>query len=409
MQYLRATHRIVTLLVVVFTLYLSVTGTLVQLVDFKSIFTHAPATDPNVLAMHEAANGPGSYEVESAADYTAASLPAGSDFQAMLARAMPAARTAAAGIPLRYVELRMVNGQPVAQMDAKGKLVRVDATTGALLYMGPLPKRESDHPDSTRNTFKELHRMTTFGNYALYINVVVGTGLAVLIVTGVWMYFKMWIPRAGAGKDSFFWISGGWWRTLHRGVSIVMALWLTVVMLSGLWLAVESLWFGFYQTRQAAAQAAMPRGALRGPQDNTAPMQDGELAAMLETTLTAAHEAKADNEIKVIRLRYFAGYQQGVVVSGLDPDTQQLVFNAATGKKMSETEPGYPQTGFPFGWQAHQTAKQIHRGSYFGLTGRMMDLLSGIAMAYLSISGIVLYWNMWQKRHAAGKSKPVWV
>jgi uncharacterized iron-regulated membrane protein len=89
-------------------------------------------------------------------------------------------------------------------------------------------------------------------------------------------------------------------------------------------------------------------------------------------------------------------------------DTQQVVFNAATGHRAGLTEPGYPPTGFPFGWQAHQLAKQIHRGSYFGLSGRWMDFFGGVAIIYLSISGAVMYAQMWNRRRRAGRGALLW-
>jgi hypothetical protein len=33
------------------------------------------------------------------------------------------------------------------------------------------------------------------------------------------------------------------------------------------------------------------------------------------------------------------------------------------------------------GWQAHQIAKQVHRGDYIGLSGRWMDLAAGLSLA----------------------------
>jgi uncharacterized iron-regulated membrane protein len=108
-----------------------------------------------------------------------------------------------------------------------------------------------------------------------------------------------------------------------------------------------------------------------------------------------------------VRLRYYGGMSQGVVVSG-GPAARQLVFNTATARGVSLTEPGYPPTGFPFGWQAHQIAKSVHRGDFFGLTGRIIDLLAGLSMIYLSVSGIVMYWNMWTRRRAQGRKAFIW-
>lgn len=48
------------------------------------------------------------------------------------------------------------------------------------------------------------------------------------------------------------------------------------------------------------------------------------------------------------------------------------------GQRLRLTESGFPPTGFPFGWQAHQIARKIHRCDYFGLTGRVMTHVSGL-------------------------------
>ena len=129
---------------------------------------------------------------------------------------------------------------------------------------------------------------------------------------------------------------------------------------------------------------------------------------MIATTLTAYKSSRSEQPLKVFRLRVFGGMPQGVLIAGLGDDTQQLVFNAATGRRAGLTEPGYPSTGFPFGWQAHQIAKQVHRGSYFGMTGRWLDLFGGLSIVYLSVSGIVMYGDMWNRRRRAGRKALLW-
>jgi uncharacterized iron-regulated membrane protein len=396
---LRAVHRIITLVVVVFTLYLGFTGTLIQLIDLRTLFERAPASDANVRSMREGFDGPGSFQVISTADYTAAPLSPSESPSAMLATVLKSARAAVGSASLRYLELRVVDGKPVGQVDSGGKLLRFDALTGD--FLGTIPVvHESETPDSQRNTVKHLHRMTTFGDWALWINVIVGSGLAVLIVTGVWMYSKLFTVRARTDRRNPFWSMGGWWRTLHRSISIVAALFLSVVMLSGTWLAVESLYFGYYM------QSHKP-GSNQKRVDPSSPLPDAALPAMLQTTLGAYQSGMPDIPARVIRLRYFGGMPQGVIVTGGE-EARQLVFNAVTGRHASETEPGYPTTGFPFGWQAHQWAKAVHRGDFFGMSGRFMDLFAGLAMVYLSISGIAMYYELWSKRRRAGRSGLLW-
>jgi uncharacterized iron-regulated membrane protein len=566
MRYFRSAHRLVTVVIAVVTLYLAATGTMIQLIDLRSILTKAPASDPNVMAMREAFDGGGGYAVRAVKDYTAPALPVNADFAGMLSRTMESARLTVENTPLRYVELRVADNKPVGIVESAGRLAEFDAATGQIIMTGPSARTDSDSPDSERNTWKHLHRMTTFGQNALYINVVVGVGLSIMIATGLIIYFKMLSGRSRSTASSPFWSGGGWWRTWHRRISIVAALFLIVVSLSGLWLAYESLVFGSYmgsakQRTEAQAFAAAQRqrngappaprpdpmspeaepgrlaamqhdigltedemvkvkavtdasvnqyldlhkpgvdpqearaktiashqteanaimavltdeekpkfqawrdaqlmgtplpargqrgggpqgqagqqrqggpqgqsgpnapnrpaggpGGAGGPgpnagggggagNDPSSPLKDAELQNMLKVTLDAERAGAGDVPIKVVRLRYYAGMPQGVLVTAGD-DNKQMVFNAQTGRAVSETEPGYPPVGFPFGWQAHQLAKDVHRGGIIGLPGRFMDLFAGLAMFYLSASGIWIYVDLWKRRRKAGKSSPVWV
>jgi len=55
---MRTVHRVVSLFVVLFTLYLGITGTLMQIVDLRTLYSHAPATNPNMRAIREGFDGP---------------------------------------------------------------------------------------------------------------------------------------------------------------------------------------------------------------------------------------------------------------------------------------------------------------------------------------------------------------
>lgn len=405
MQSLRYYHRWVTIIVAVFVLYLGVTGTIIQMVDLRSILSGAPATDVNVQAMRESFDGPAPYAVRKVADYAAAALPAGFDYPGGLTRSIAAARRTAGTGPIAYLEFRMAGERPVAQAGFNGGFVRFDPANGR--EIGRVAKEPQDDPSpiSTRNTFKRLHRMTTFGNWALTINLVVAIGLALLIVTGTLLWWKLYQGRRKIKRPAVFWKGGGTWRMLHRSISIVAVAFLTVVTLSGAWLAVESaglaINFAYHPPKQAGGPAHVR------PDMALSPAQDLQLPAMLATTMRAARAEAPGDSFKVVRLRTYAGYSQGVVVTGGDRP-QQLVFNARTGDGMTTSEPGYPSVPFPFGWHAHQIAKSIHRGDWFGMTGRWIDLLAGVALSYLSLSGIVLYYQMWRKRRDSGRGKLVW-
>jgi uncharacterized iron-regulated membrane protein len=404
MVWLRSIHRFVTPFVVLFTLFLGVTGTMVQLIDLRSVLLSYPAADANVLAMREAFDGPGKYAVRQAADYDAAALPAGFDYRAALDRTWQAAQPLLAGEPAEYVEFRMAGARPVGRVGVGAGHLAIDAASGAVIERTQKDPRDNQSPESERNTFKRLHRMTTFGNWALYINVVVAAALAVLIVTGLWIYFKLLAGRRRINRTAPFWSGGGLWREAHRWTSVVAAAFLIVVTLSGAWLAVESLGMGLYLASHPPGGKGPPPPS---PRDQLGGASLAQLDGMLGTTLAAVRADAPEAPVKVLRLRQYAGYLQGVVVTG-GSDQRQRVYNAQTGAAMSTSEPGYPPVGFPFGWQAHQNAKSIHRGDFIGLSGRWMDLIAGLAMIYLSVSGIEMYWSMWRKRRQSGRKALFW-
>ncbi len=128
---------------------------------------------------------------------------------------------------------------------------------------------------------------------------------------------------------------------------------------------------------------------------------------MAQTTLAACRAIRGSTPIKVIRLRYFSGMPQGVIVTGGE-DTAQLVFNAASGRRVSMTEPNYPYTGFPFGWEEHELVKRIHRGDVFGVPGRLMDVFAGCSLVFLSISGLSMYLDLWRRRKRMGRTGLFW-
>jgi uncharacterized iron-regulated membrane protein len=404
---LRTIHRDVSIFVGLFTLYLGTTGSLIEAIDFRTMITHPSPFDPDLMAMREDFAGPPNFRVLATADYVAIPLPASANLDAMLATALAAARTTLGDVPLRFVELRMADGQPVAQMQSGEGVLRFDATSGAALG-APQPEMNEDLPPaSQRNTVKHLHRMTTFGDRALWINIVVSVCLVTLIVTGLVIYAQIFLARRRTGRRNPFWMAGGWWRALHRSISMSAVIFLSIVTLSGAWLALESLMFGLYNSSH---HTVLPSGRTAPGSlmiDAASPVNDNALPGMLDGTLAAYHAVMPGVPMRVVRLRNYAGMSQGVIISG-GPVARQLVFDTSTGRRVSLTEPGYPPTGFPFGWQAHQLAKSIHRGDFFGLTGRFMSLLAGLSMVYLSLSGIVMYWNMWKRRRAQGRKKLFW-
>jgi len=228
-------------------------------------------------------------------------------------------------------------------------------------------------------------------------------------VTGLWLYWSVYsVRRTKLRRTSLFWSAGGFWRAFHRHVSIIASLFIFVIVLTGTEITFETLYRVKYELDHPKPTPSGKTEFVDNREgDKSAPLSDAELPRMWEVVSRSYSAALPGVPARAVRLRYFAGIPQGVVITG-SKEADQLVFNARTGEMMGQYEPGYPPTGFPFGWHIHQLAKNVHRGDIVGLPGRAMSLIAGLSLIYLSLSGIYMYWDMWRKRREAGHGALVW-
>jgi hypothetical protein len=201
-------------------------------------------------------------------------------------------------------------------------------------------------------------------------------------------------------------------RRLHRWFSVAASVFILYVAVTGVMMAIDNVYGSVYLSIHGISFPKDSQGPPPGLDElfsaGKGSVADADLAPMLSVTLAAARQlAPTAPPPRVIRLRSYAGIPQGVIVTG-DASAVQLVFNTRTGKRAGLYEPGYPKTPFPFQWGAHELWKQMHRGDIFGLPGRWIDLLSGLGILFLSISGIVMYLQMHSARARIGRRGVFW-
>jgi hypothetical protein len=287
---------------------------MIQSVDLKAILSHAAATDPEMMAIRESIDGTGNYSVIAATDYAAPALPDGYDFNAAVAKVLQVARSkAGADAQVKYIELRMANGRPVGIVQADD-MVRVDPTTGAVLPNPPQRRRGGQgggaqggggqRSQSWHQTFKAWHRVGVLSDKWEFLNGLVGIALFLMIITGLILYFQLLRSRRRAGLNAVFWSAGGWWRSTHRAVSIVAAVFLLIVSMSGTLLSFDTFALGVYGMtyKNAGRYARFPMGMSA---DLSSPLSEEKVPSMLATTLNSFHAAEDNAPIKVLRLRYF--------------------------------------------------------------------------------------------------------
>ena len=399
-------HRLTAFFSFVLILYVVTTGLGIEAWDLEALMTNAPPTDPNMLMMRQHIYGTPNYAVVSAPDYSAPALPGSFDLAAGIKRAAQLGRAAAPAADMQLVEVRGVDGHPAGRVRMGDKQMIFDLASGKPLPASALPPPEPGRDfKSARSSFKFFHRFNYIGQLATSLDGLAGAALAALVITGLWHYLKLLSARRRMGRGALFWKGGGTWRQLHRWIALASTLPVLWLASTGMILSADNVGAGL-------------TGVNRGPSDAKhglnpfdsyfgAPLHDAQLDGMTHATIAAYRAGHGNTGIKVLQLRYFAGYAQGVIV-GAAPATTQHVYNTATGAEMSMTEPGYPTVSFPLGWDWHQRMKRLHRGDFFGLTGRWLDFAGACGALYLLISGIVMYLDMRGRRVKSGRTQWIW-
>lgn len=388
-------HRFAALVFLPLLLYVVGTGVGIEAWDLQALVRHLPASDPNLQLLRQHINGTPNYVVVSVPDYAAPALPPGTDYAGQLAHAAALGRAAVPGATLRLVELRGVNGRLAGHVAMDGQHLIFDLASGKRLPDTALPPPEpAGESGAERATFKYFHAFRFLPFQFAAISGLAGIGLAGLVLTGLAQYWKLWSARRRMGRHRPFWRVRRQPRDLHRWVAILAALPLGWLALTGLALSIDNVAIAVKMMGAAPPPGTAKPGAMPPPPagmfgDFSAPMRDADLPGMTGTTLAAFHAQFPETGIRVLRLRMFAGYAQGVIIAA-DAQTSQLVYNARTGARMSMTEPGYPDVGFPTGWEGHQWLKKLHRGDALGLTGRWLDLAGGLGGIVLMGSAAVM-------------------
>ncbi len=205
-------------------------------------------------------------------------------------------------------------------------------------------------------------------------------------------------------------------RRLHRWISIIAAVFLLNVAITGSLLAVDEL-----KDRVFGISPGGP-GAQTGPRPQApeviAPSAD--LGAMINKVYAAAFAADPDDAITLIRLQLQNGEPEGLVqYNGESPN--QLVFNSTTGALAKYGPPGKPpwvpqvlparpgQPAVDDGSRSyHQLLKHWHRGDFLGWDGRWMDIATGFSLLFLSLSALKIYADLLLSRRALRRKGLFW-
>ena len=172
-------------------------------------------------------------------------------------------------------------------------------------------------------------------------------------------------------------------RQIHRWVSLVAAPFLMIVATTGVILQVQRL-TGEDEDRDRGAPTglAMPLNAY---------------APMLAKTLEVAHARAPNRPIASIELQLAGDEPNGVVTFPGEPG-RQITVDLRDGKLLKDEE-----------HEAESLILRIHSGEILGEPGVVLGVFWGSALVLLSITGLIVYLELYRRRRkASGKNGLFW-
>jgi uncharacterized iron-regulated membrane protein len=173
-------------------------------------------------------------------------------------------------------------------------------------------------------------------------------------------------------------------RQYHRWFSFPLILFLFLVTVTGVVLQGEEV-AGTLEPRPAAPKvSALP--------------SDADLIAQVQKALASARSAKPDFAAQQLTLDFSKG--QAKARFGVQPrGGPSIDVDLKTGETKVQTAPKP---------SLHVTMIQLHTGRMFGPFGLAVMMLVSLVFLVLTVTGFIVYYDMWKRRRAARKTGFFW-
>lgn len=186
-------------------------------------------------------------------------------------------------------------------------------------------------------------------------------------------------------------------RKLHRWISTGAMIFIAYVVLTGTTVAINELInpasFGAGGGEIAAAETIV------GPQAPLPPQAEVERMVALALESARRAEPTAPLTKAVVALRIRDGRPEARVTFGGGFNAVVVTVDAATGQILRRGDDG-----------AHFNTllQRIHSGALYGKAGQVAVVLTGLSLITLSVTGALMYLDLFGRRRRLGKSAPFW-
>jgi uncharacterized iron-regulated membrane protein len=173
-------------------------------------------------------------------------------------------------------------------------------------------------------------------------------------------------------------------RKIHRWVSFPLIVAVFLVTLTGVVLQGQEMGGAFETRPEPPKTSALPA--------------DAELVEQLQKALSAARAAKPDFAAQRLDLDFSRGGSKARF--GVSPrGAPSVEVDMKSGETKVEMNPKP---------NLHVLMIQLHTGRYFGPIGLAIIMVVSIIFLILTVTGFMVYLDMWKRRKAAGKAGLFW-
>jgi uncharacterized iron-regulated membrane protein len=176
-------------------------------------------------------------------------------------------------------------------------------------------------------------------------------------------------------------------RTLHRWVSISLALFFVLIAATGVGLQLD-MWI----EGKSPPGSEPPLPPARGQ-----PAADAQAA--IARALAIVSEERPGKPVTSVALDRMG---KTVVIGLKDSKPASLKIDLASGA----VSPAVPPPGETRGW--HYILQDLHAGYFAGPFGRVLSTLAGFGLLFLSFTGFMVYWNLFRRRWKTGRKGLFW-
>jgi uncharacterized iron-regulated membrane protein len=311
----------------------------------------------------------------------------------------------ATSMNIASVRLRVVGPEPEIEFATadgdRQSMLRFFALTGE-----PMTAAQADGDPAAqsaaaqrRNVLKSWHRGNIAGIFGQIIGLTTGVALTAIAVTGLGAFLGIWRLRRQRGRTAVFWTGReSLWRRMHRWTSVIAAVLVLNLALTGSVLAYGEIQLWAFLHHTLSVPAPYPRPGPLPPV--SAQTLSSDIPTMLGKAFGSANtQASGISKIEIVS----RNSTEMALVTTTGPSPRILAIDANTGKRVADWSESGVQRGNGYFTDWHQVVKRMHRGDIIGrFAGRYVMLANGLALAYLLISGVVMYLQLRHGRRGRG-------